>query len=197
MSGLEPRFYNRALVELYVYQHVKQYDPAFGSYAGAAGQGGGGDCTNFASQALYAGGWPMKYGMAHSVNSWWNSMEGQPTGSWYEHYISGKASNTWASGAWFYRFLMATPERVQKCELSDLTIGDIVQGRDPEFNLIEHTMIVTSKRKDDVGVSYHTNDVWDASLNEKKVHFGELVYWKVKDIFQDPDPFEGVAAVIS
>ena len=149
------------------------------------------DCTNFVSQALLAGGWTMAPSLAHDITVWWYA--GKPTGSWVEHYISGYASETWTSASQFYRFLNWT-NRVCRCEQEDFRLGDIVQARDAEFGMLEHTMMVTSVRhwSQDVGLSYHTNNRLEVALKgdlQKRVAFTEYIYWKVLDQYPDVHRF--------
>jgi hypothetical protein len=46
-------FYNRSKAKLYIDTYWKNYNPAYPTF-----HGGGGDCANFVSQVLYAGGMP-------------------------------------------------------------------------------------------------------------------------------------------
>jgi Putative amidase domain len=181
-----PKF-DRAAAANYAWKYALHYNPSFPDLSQAAGIGVG-DCTNFVSQAMLAGGWTMIPGLAHSDNCWWYS--GKPTGSWFEHFFSGYASQTWVSAGWFGRFLAGSP-RVSLCDESDLQVGDIVQARFIPTDAIDHTMLVTTKRYGDVGLAYHTNDFLDVSLQSRKVKFGKdygFVYWKVADVFRDPLP---------
>ena len=188
--------FNRFKAATYARQYAQNYDPAYADLSHAA-IGGGGDCTNFVSQALLAGGWTMISGLGHNLNTWW--YEDKPTGSWWQHYIHGYASNTWVYAAAFREFL-ASSSRVSACDESDLTIGDIVQARNIGADLVDHTMIVSMV---DPGgaprVSYHTTNVLDAPLKDTKAKFGQGVdylYWKVRDIYLDYDMFDGAAEAI-
>ena len=52
-SGRANGFYDRAKAKQYIDTYWKKYNPAYPSF-----HHGGGDCTNFISQVLYAGGMP-------------------------------------------------------------------------------------------------------------------------------------------
>lgn len=185
-------YYNRIDAAHYARKYALEYNSAYPDVSSSTG--GGGDCTNFVSQALRAGGWSMIYGPAHSLDRWW--YKGKPTGSWWEHYISGYASNTWVSASEFSVFLEKSP-RVSRCNESDLTIGDIVQARIISQDDVDHSMIVTMVGSDGVQVSYHTKNTLDSSLRGTKKRFGpdfDYLYWKVADIFFDimpSDPMPG------
>lgn len=60
--------YNRRAAVQYALRHWDAPNPAF---ANMAMMGGGGDCTNFTSQALLAGGWPMDYRASGYDREWW------------------------------------------------------------------------------------------------------------------------------
>ncbi|TMK38138.1 MAG: hypothetical protein E6G70_30195, partial [Alphaproteobacteria bacterium] len=94
--------------------------------------GGGGDCTNFISQALYAGGWEMVPGMKSDPTAWY---AGRPF-----DYDRGNRSWTWAGADPFSRFLRMSG-RASRCTVDDLAIGDLIQ--EYRFGQIIHTMLVT------------------------------------------------------
>lgn len=60
--------YDRQAAVAYALRHWDAPNPAF---ADMSTQGGGGDCTNFTSQALLAGGWPMDYRAPGYATEWW------------------------------------------------------------------------------------------------------------------------------
>ena len=89
----------------------------------------GGDCTNFASQCLYAGCRVMNYS---SVNGW--------------YYIDlDNRSPSWTGVEFLNRFLLTNEGPAvyaEQTELSRLRPGDIIQLRNSEGRLY-HTMVVT------------------------------------------------------
>jgi hypothetical protein len=189
------RKYSRVAAIQYAFTYAKSYNRAYADLSGRAGNGGGGDCNNFVSQALFAGGWPMTDSLffsAHWPANWWYRR--QPTGSKWEHYFSGYASTTWANPDFFYKFLFLSGRAVL-CDESDLRPGDIVQAAHMPERAVIHTMIVTTKRSNDVGLTYHTNDTLDASFNKvTKQKFGSAysyVCFTLLDTFQERDPDEG------
>jgi hypothetical protein len=90
----------------------------------------GGDCTNFASQALWAGGSLMNY---------------DPQSGWY--YIDpNRKSSSWTGVNFLYDFLMTNRSRGPFAALvqpQDLRIADLIQlsfHGDGKFN---HTVVIT------------------------------------------------------
>lgn len=101
----------------------------------------GGDCTNFVSQCLYAGGW-----------SKFNNGSFCSTGSWY-HNGAGKCTNTsttknyscsWTQAA-DMQSLLSVSSRVVPANYpaSSLEVGDIIQLKNSS-GIAYHTMIVTT-----------------------------------------------------
>jgi len=141
--------------------------------------GGGGDCTNFVSQAVQAGGITMHGsgdGCKHEVNSseWyvhsggsWNCWGSWSDWEWstpwaatwpFRDYHSYKTNNattlgwtTSAMTAWYYMY-----------------VGDVVQLQQLSNGSWStyHTMIVTKDSYPDIYVSYHSGDTKDKKLSD-------------------------------
>lgn len=60
--------YQRQRAVEYAFRHWNAPNPR---YANMDTFGGGGDCTNFTSQCLAAGGWPMDYRQTGHYTEWW------------------------------------------------------------------------------------------------------------------------------
>src|SRR5439155_11060748 len=128
----------------------------------------GNDCQNFASQALFAGGWPtigdqFTYSPAYA-RAWW-----------YVHgTIAPAYSYTWSAVAYFTRFVQFHPERGTFVRYwNQLDPGDLVQvDWDGDVHGLKpsHTMIVTWVGYDQYGfdlkLTYHTYNRRDRSLHE-------------------------------
>jgi Putative amidase domain len=94
--------------------------------------GGGGDCTNFISQCLYAGGWEMRYG-GQNIFAWYC----WPKRRW-DH------SKSWTSADYF-GFLLKNSGRAHPCSLADLSFGDLVKmvGEDQHLDHLTGGVAVT------------------------------------------------------
>jgi hypothetical protein len=90
------------------------------------------DCTNFVSQAMYAGGWTQVSGLWNSNSAWWGRSWGPP----YASYPWGGAEN-------FYKFARNESARTTSVPLKDLRVGDVLQYKLPGSSVMNHTMIVT------------------------------------------------------
>ena len=171
-------FFRHRAVE-YALRWALGRNPMFPDYSG---HGHGGDCTNFVSQAMLAGGWTTVTGWRADRTAWWFETE--------------RASHTWAAADPFAAFLRNSG-RARVCGRDELALADIVQIRNPD-GALHHTMIVTGitprrgeyhEAIDDIYVSYHSHDRKNNMLNmietldAYKQH--KFVYWKVSDIFSD------------
>ena len=104
------RDYNRAKAVAYAHKWAYGRNPAFYDYENL-----GGDCTNFASQCLYAGSGVMNY---------------TPTFGWYYINANQKAP-AWTGVVYLYNFLTRKqlslgPVGVP-CAMPDVRPGDIIQ----------------------------------------------------------------------
>jgi hypothetical protein len=109
----------------------------------------GGDCTNFISQCLLAGGYPM---------------HGKKGNGWYYHtaYDRGPA---WTAVMYFYQFLISNRgagPKGHETTLEDLEIGDVIQlAFEPAY--FSHNLLVVEKqgdgnRMEDILIACHSQD---------------------------------------
>ena len=102
--------YDRSAAVLYAHQWAYGRNPAFYDYENV-----GGDCTNFASQCVFAGSGVMNF---------------TPDFGWY--YIdANQKSPSWTGVPYFWNFMTRQAPSVgpvaQPCALEDLQPGDLVQ----------------------------------------------------------------------
>ena len=109
----------------------------------------GGDCTNFASQVLFAGGRVMNY---HDADGWF--------------YIDGnRKSPSWVGVDFLYRFLVNNQTLgpfVSEVDISDLIPGDLIQMAFSDVGSFNHSLIVVSAGVpasiENILVATHTDD---------------------------------------
>ena len=110
----------------------------------------GGDCTNFISQCLYAGGAVMNF---------------TPDTGWY--YISqNDRAAAWTGVMYFYRFIVNNRSAGpfgREVPLADAAVGDVIQlGSGSRFY---HSLLVTAVRSGMPYVAAHTFAAFDRPLD--------------------------------
>lgn len=109
------------------------------------------DCTNFVSQCLWAGGWPMVHG-GRRDRGWWYEGDGGAADRW---------SFSWAVAHSLRWYLAEARGAAEVRESADLRPGDVICYDFTDDGRWEHTAIVTATRNGEPLVSAHTYDVRD------------------------------------
>ena len=139
--------YNRFKSVEYARRWALGSNPKFYHFGGI-----GGDCTNFISQCLLAGGGQMNFAY--------------PYGWYYKN--SYDRSPSWTSVGEFGKFLLRTGGGTgpvgEIVKLEDLEIGDIIQLRQ-NYTHYNHSLIVSSKVGGEIYVCAHSNDALDRPLS--------------------------------
>lgn len=142
--------YNRSAVVAYAHTWAYGRNPLFFDYEML-----GGDCTNFASQCVYAGSRIMNF---------------TPTYGWY--YINAdKKAPAWTGVTYFYNFMTREEESVgpvaAETSIDRIIPGDIIQLSFSE-DTWDHTLVVvrvTGRSSSNIYVSAHSYDVDNRSLS--------------------------------
>lgn len=104
------------------------------------------DCTNFASQAMHAGGWTPVPGLHTSDSAWWYN-------------VTINASYTWGGAENLYRFMVQKSKRATPLSyVKDLWLGDILQYKVKGKTAIGHTMVVTNWVNNVPYLTYHSTN---------------------------------------
>lgn len=116
--------YDRRAALAYAERWARDRNPQYYDYSDL-----GGDCTNFCSQVLHAGGCRMNYS---KIKGW--------------YYIDGNdKSPSWTGVNFFYGFLVGYkdvgPSAVE-VEARDISIGDIIQLSFVNNNSYNHSLVV-------------------------------------------------------
>lgn len=145
--------YDRVRAVAYARRWALSRNPLFVDFTGI-----GGNCTNFVSQAVYAGLCVMNY---------------TPDFGWY--YINGgDRAPAWSGVDYFYDYFTENPEFVsanggvgpygREIDVSELMPGDAIQlGR--EDGTYYHTLIVTGFRNGEPLVAAQSDDALDRPLS--------------------------------
>ncbi|MCB2306864.1 amidase domain-containing protein [Clostridium estertheticum] len=162
-----PSKYDRELATSYAMQYALEPNKRYKFYEFVNGNGG--DCTNFVSQCLMAGGATMDY---NNVRPWWYNGR-------------GKSSICWAvanSLFWYLKTNQKLNRNVIKGleveDLSKLEIGDVVFYENYS-NSIFHAAIITSfidgSGIHEPRISQHSynqiNETYVKNYDYKKAHF--------------------------
>ena len=137
--------YNRRAAVAYAHRWAYDRNPKFYDYELI-----GGDCTNFASQCLYAGTGIMNF---------------TPTYGWYYKDANNK-SPSWTGVPYFWNFMTETAFRTGpfgvESDISDILPGDFVQLELNGDNTFDHTPIIVERgvvpALDNVLVAAHSQD---------------------------------------
>ncbi len=146
MSPLSVIPYNRERAISYAHQWAYRRNPNYYDFENL-----GGDCTNFASQCLYAGAGVMDF---------------TPTFGWYYISANNKAP-AWSGVTYFYNYITRKETRPGpfgfEATLEQLEPGDFVQIGFKGNNLFSHTPIIIKMGDpptlSNTQVAAHTNDV--------------------------------------
>lgn len=122
----------------------------------------GGDCTNFCSQALYAGGCSMNY----ESNGW--------------YYVDGNhKSASWTGVNFLYEFLIIQKNIgpvAEEIQVKDIQIGDIIQLSFHREELFNHSLIIVEhgipRGIENIKISTHSIDRYHYPL--KNYNWSEI-----------------------
>ncbi len=139
--------YNRERALAYARRWAFDRNPLFENYTGI-----GGDCTNFTSQALYAGSCVMNF---------------TPTFGWF--YLSDSyRAPAWTGVEFFYNFITSNngpaPFGTETTE-EGVEVGDIIQLANASGDYY-HSLLVTGRGENGILVSAHSNDAFDRPLSD-------------------------------
>ncbi len=126
----------------------------------------GGDCTNFISQCLYAGGGVMNY---------------TPEVGWYYKNLNDRAP-AWTGVAFLYAFLTNNLKRgpfAKETDRESMEVGDVIQLGDGER--FYHSLLVTGIEGREIFVSAHTFNAYMRPLSSYA--FSEARYLHIEGVY--------------
>ncbi|WP_367323476.1 amidase domain-containing protein [Streptomyces sp. HUAS ZL42] len=128
------------------------------------GHGAGGDCTNFVSQSLKAGGWKHVPGYVYDYTKWFGNAEIQSD--------SFVGVNEWS---WFAQNSKRT---TSLANVYQLDVGDVLQVDFDKDGSKDHTMIVTYRSPQGVPyVTYHSNNTLRRSVASLVASYPNAYYY--------------------
>ncbi|MCP3819421.1 amidase domain-containing protein [Streptomyces sp. A3M-1-3] len=151
--------YNYATMAAYAEKHWKNYNPAYRKFNDA-----GGDCTNFISQALKAGGWKHDSGLYSDYRNWWYDASYQ-TMSWV-------GADDWA---WFTLY---SKRASNLSNVYYMGVGDIMQMDFNRDGSKDHSMITTYRSRTGTPyLTYHSTNTYRKSVASIVVSNPNAVYF--------------------
>ncbi|MEU1510892.1 amidase domain-containing protein [Streptomyces sp. NPDC005811] len=145
-----------AYAEKYVYTYNTDY-PDFNNHTA------GGDCTNFVSQSLKAGGWKHVPGYVYDYTKWFGNADIQSD--------SFVGVNEWS---WFAQNSKRT---TALANVYQLEVGDVLQMDFDRDGSKDHTMIVTYKANGIPYVTYHSNNTLRRSVASLVASYPNAYYY--------------------
>lgn len=139
--------YNYKAMANYLEKYWSNYNSKYRSFSGK-----GGDCTNFASQALRAGGWKDKLGWYKNANYWW--------------YNSTNQSRSWSAVNYWATFAKNSGRTSTLKNVWSLRIGDVLQVKAKGSKTKNHTMMVSYVKNGTPYFTYHSSNRYRRSLNQ-------------------------------
>ncbi|MEU4212449.1 amidase domain-containing protein [Streptomyces sp. NPDC026206] len=151
--------YNYAAMASYAEKYWRSYNPAYRKFNSA-----GGDCTNFISQALKAGGWKDEAGSSSDYHKWWYNSENQ-SDSWV-------GANEWS---WF---TMSSKRATNLANVYQMDVGDILQMDFDGDGSKDHSMITTYRSRAGIPyLTYHSTNTFRKSVASIVASNPEAVYY--------------------
>jgi len=155
ITPLSGRFNNQAAAQ-YALRWWNVRNPAYRNFDNS-----GGNCTNFVSQAMSAGGWTHVHGFYRNAPHWW-----------YDYGWLGIQTWSWVGVNHWHDFANIHSRRSTILNNPrNLIVGEVLQvSFDGGINK-NHSMIVTSTSTSDIFLTYNSDDTLNASLASLQIRF--------------------------
>ncbi|MFD5813399.1 amidase domain-containing protein [Streptomyces sp. NPDC059618] len=153
--------YDYNAMAAYAAKYWKNYNPAYPDFNG---EGAGGDCTNFVSQTLKAGGWKHVPGDGTDFHKWFGNSEIQ--------------SDSFVGVNEFSWFALSSKRVTSLANVYQADVGDVIQMDFNKDGSKDHTMIVTYRSPQGVPyVSYHSTNTYNRSLASIIASYPNAAYY--------------------
>ncbi|KIF06465.1 hypothetical protein PL81_07380 [Streptomyces sp. RSD-27] len=151
--------YNYTAMAQYAEKYWSNYNPAYRKFSG-----NGGDCTNFISQALNAGGWKPVPGTSTDYRNWW--------------YDGAKQSDSWVGANEWAWFTLSNQRAANLANVYQLDVGDILQADFNRDGSKDHSMMVTYRSKAGMPyLTYHSTNTYRKSLASILASYPNATYF--------------------
>ena len=153
--------YDYAAMAAYAKKYWSNYNPDYPNYNG---HGDGGDCTNFVSQSLKAGGWKHVPGYTYDFHKWFGNADIQ--------------SDSFVGVNEFSWFALSSKRVTPLPYVYQLDVGDVLQMDFNKDGSKDHSMIVTYRSPQGVPyVSYHSTNTYNRSVASLIASYPTAAYY--------------------
>jgi hypothetical protein len=153
--------YDYKAMAAYAEKHWSTYNPAYPDFNG---QGAGGDCTNFVSQSLKAGGWKHVPGYVYDYTRWFGTADIQ------SHSFVGVNEWSW--------FALNSKRVTSLANVYQMDVGDVLQVDFDKDGSKDHTMIVTYRSPQGVPyLTYHSTNTYRRSVASIVASYPNAAYY--------------------
>ncbi|MER5474459.1 amidase domain-containing protein [Streptomyces sp. NPDC002685] len=153
--------YDYKAMATYAAKYWKNYNPAYPDFNG---EGAGGDCTNFVSQSLKAGGWKHAPGYTNDFHKWFGNADIQ--------------SDSFVGVNEFSWFALSSKRVTSLANVYQADVGDVLQMDFNKDGSKDHTMIVTYRSpQGEPYVSYHSTNTYNRSLASIIASYPNAAYY--------------------
>lgn len=151
--------YDYKAMAAYTEKYWKDYNPAYRKFNDA-----GGDCTNFVSQALKAGGWKHQPGSYDDYRNWW--------------YDSSYQSLSWVGVNEWSWFTLHHKRATNLSNVYHMGVGDVMQMDFDRDGSKDHSMMVTYRSASGVPyLTYHSVNTYRKSVASIIASYPNSLYY--------------------
>ncbi|MFF2809118.1 amidase domain-containing protein [Streptomyces sp. NPDC058000] len=153
--------YDYNAMAAYATKYWSRYNPDYPDFNGASD---GGDCTNFVSQALKAGGWQHVPGYTTDFHKWFGNSEIQ--------------SDSFVGVNEFSWFALSSKRASSLANVYQMDIGDVLQLDFDRDGSKDHSMIVTNRSRQGMPyVTYHSTNTYNRSVASIVASYPDAAYY--------------------
>ncbi|MHA5051244.1 amidase domain-containing protein [Streptomyces sp. SD15] len=152
--------YNYAAMATYAEKYWKNYNPAYRKFNSV-----GGDCTNFVSQSLLAGGWqPISTVTPEEYDTW--------------YYVANGQSDSWAGVNEWSWFTQTAKRTTPLANVYQMDVGDVMQVDFDKDGSKDHTMITSYRSSSGMPyLTYHDADTYRRSVSSILASYPTSAYY--------------------
>ncbi|MFB7633545.1 amidase domain-containing protein [Streptomyces sp. NPDC056149] len=153
--------YDYNAMAAYATKYWSRYNPDYPDFSDA---GAGGDCTNFVSQALKAGGWKHVPGYTTDFHKWFGNSEIQ--------------SDSFVGVNEFSWFALSSKRARSLANVYQMDIGDVLQLDFDRDGSKDHSMIVTKRSQQGMPyLTYHSTNTYNRSVASLIAAYPRAAYY--------------------